>query len=842
MRWLLVLVLCAVAADARADCSTQKKLAIARGPIVVDAELDDPTWQTACFIEDFAQQQPKFGAKPTQRIRAAVAIDGNTLYVGARMWARSRADIDDALTQRDDTQQAERFIVSIDPSHTRRLAFSFAVTAAGVRADWIHTDDDEGARDASWNPVWIAKSKLLADGWSTEMAIPLSQLRLPREPATSWGINFDWYIPSRNEDVFWRPVPPDRTAWSSWFGELTDLPPVRPGLALELVPYASTQLAIDEAPTGAFGHTFASRFQAGLDAKLRPLPGLTIAATINPDFGQVEADPAFVNLTAYEVQLPEKRPFFIENNSLFADGFGEYFYSRRIGGLPRFLPAADELALPPQVHILGAVAAGGYVASETQIAALAAVTDQATADAVVAGQRKQLVVAPLTAWGAARVEQQVGASVFGATTTVVQRDLPTELRDLLVSTAIAAAADAKLRTHDGTYELDVYGGLTDLTGTAAAIRTVEESSTHYFQRPDQSYMHVDDGATHLLGGNAGIIGQKRAGMWQASVSSDLQTPGLDLNDMGAIQSADDIIVNADVRRAVTVPTEHLFMWDAGAGVAAAWNFGGLRKPTDLQLSADATLPSFYTGSIYADLTLPGGSDDLTRGGPIMQLGWAGELHLSASTPHGRAQQLSATIDLQRSPEMQQGVTVSANLASRLAPSLRLDVIPSLAIVENHRQYVETVVEPDTTRYLFGHLHRREVSLQLRATWSLSPDLVLTLYAQPFASVGKYDELGERSGTTVRWYDATRHAGANRAILDGVTGFEIAEPDYSVVSLRSTAVLRWEPSPGSTVYLVWQQSRGGVTEALARPLHATLPDIVTQAAIHTIALKLSLWFG
>jgi hypothetical protein len=153
-----------------------------------------------------------------------------------------------------------------------------------------------------------------------------------------------------------------------------------------------------------------------------------------------------------------------------------------------------------------------------------------------------------------------------------------------------------------------------------------------------------------------------------------------------------------------------------------------------------------------------------------------------------------------------------------------------------------VVEPDATRYLFGHLHRREVALQLRATWSLSPDLVLTFYAQPFASVGKYDELGERSGTTVRWYDATHHAGPNRAILDGATGFEIAEPDYSVVSLRSTAVLRWEPSPGSSVYLVWQQARGGLAESLARPLHATLPDIVTQSAIHTIALKLSLWFG
>ena len=157
MRWLVLLFLVGTAADAHAECSKDKKLAIARGPITVDAELDDPTWQTACFIEDFEQKQPVFGAKPTQRIRAAVAIDGNTLYIGARMWAANREDVGDALTQRDDTQQAERFIVSIDPSHTKRIAFSFAVTAAGVRADWIHADDTEGDRDASWNPVGVAK-------------------------------------------------------------------------------------------------------------------------------------------------------------------------------------------------------------------------------------------------------------------------------------------------------------------------------------------------------------------------------------------------------------------------------------------------------------------------------------------------------------------------------------------------------------------------------------------------------------------------------------------------------------------------------------------------------------
>jgi hypothetical protein len=322
--------------------------------------------------------------------------------------------------------------------------------------------------------------------------------------------------------------------------------------------------------------------------------------------------------------------------------------------------------------------------------------------------------------------------------------------------------------------------------------------------------------------HAGVIGEKRAGMWQATLYGNLETPGLDLNDLGALQSADDLQANFDLRRFDVVPGDHLFAWDAGGGVYAAWNFGGLRKPTGLHASTDVTLPGFSTAGIAVDVTTPGGSDDETRGGPSMQLGWASALTLSASTPHGRAQQLSGSLQLDLSSTLQQGLVASASLASRLAPPLRLDISPAFSWYETHRQFVAALDE----RYLFGHLHRKEASVQVRATWSLSPSLVMTLYAQPFYSLGRYSELGEfAGGDSVRWYDLTVHDGGTRAITDGTAHFSIAEPDFRVLSLRSTAVLRWEPSPGTTLYLVWQQSRGTAIDA-----------------VHTIAVKLSLWFG
>jgi hypothetical protein len=317
-----------------------------------------------------------------------------------------------------------------------------------------------------------------------------------------------------------------------------------------------------------------------------------------------------------------------------------------------------------------------------------------------------------------------------------------------------------------------------------------------------------------------------------------------------LQSADDIDVSADVRRAVTTPAGRVLSWDVGGGASTAWNFGGLRKPIDLRASGNITSIAFSAASIAFDVTTPGGSDDLTRGGPVMRTSWAESVKLTASSPRGRARQLQAAVTAQLSSTLQQGIAASATANWRVVPGLRLDLTPQLTWTETHRQYVTALTDAGGgertfgARYLFGHLRRKEASLELRATWSLSPDLVVTLYAQPFISVGRYDRLGELAAAgsgDVRWYEATSRAAAMREIVDGDAGFAIEEPDFTVASLRSTAVLRWQLTPGSTLFVVWQQSRGG-DAAGAQPLHSAAPDLVTRPGVHTFALKLSYWFG
>jgi hypothetical protein len=270
----------------------------------------------------------------------------------------------------------------------------------------------------------------------------------------------------------------------------------------------------------------------------------------------------------------------------------------------------------------------------------------------------------------------------------------------------------------------------------------------------------------------------------------------------------------------------------------------------LHAGGDITSLAFNAASLGIDIITPGGSDDLTRGGPSMQTGWQEQIALSLSSPYGRARQYGVSVTGQLGTTVQQGIVASGRYSSRVLPGLRLDVTPSFTWIETDRQYVDTITDAgggDATygaRYLFGRLHRKEAAIELRATWSLSPDLVITLYAQPFASVGRYSRLGELAAAgsaDVRWYDTTAHTDFGREITDGATIFSIDEPDFTVLSLRSTAVLRWELTPGSTLFVVWQQSRAG-NSALVQPLHSVAPDVVTQPGIHTLAIKLSYWFG
>src|SRR2546427_7004320 len=314
-------------------------------------------------------------------MRIAIFYDDDALYVGARMFSRDPSKIQAPLSRRDNTFQSERMWVSFDSYHDKRTAYSFGVSASGVRADWYHASDDENDANFGFDPVWEAKANIDALGWTAEMRIPFSQLRFTNQPVQVWGFNANRWNPVTSEDDYWIPVPTDRTGWSSFMGQLVGIEGIKPTRRLELMPYGAADTrfqggvpAVDPFNGGA---NLAGR--AGADVKMGLGPNITLDGTVNPDFGQVEGDPAVVNLSAFEVFFDERRPFFTEGNQLLR-GYGpSYFYSRRIGARPSCTASGDFLDCPPNATILGAAKVTGRLATGMSLGALAAVTSRASA-------------------------------------------------------------------------------------------------------------------------------------------------------------------------------------------------------------------------------------------------------------------------------------------------------------------------------------------------------------------------------------------------------------------------------------------------------------------------------
>src|SRR5438477_2126553 len=456
-------------------------------------------------IRDFGQKRPREGAPPTDSMRIAILYDDEAIYVGARMYSRDPSKIQAPLSRRDNTFQAERIWVSFDSYHDKRTAYSFRGSASGVRADWYHASDNENDANFGFDPVWEAKANIDALGWTAEMRIPFSQLRFTNQPVQVWGFNANRWNPVTSEDDYWIPVPTDRTGWSSFMGQLVGIEGIKPTRRLELMPYGAADTrfqggvpAVDPFNGGA---NLAGR--AGADVKMGLGPNITLDGTVNPDFGQVEADPAVVNLSAFEVFFDEKRPFFTEGNRLLRGNGPSYFYSRRIGARPGCNASGDFVDCPQNATILGAAKVTGRLATGMSLGVLTAVTGRESARTYDTTSKTfgRTVVAPPAGYGVLRLGREFGASdsTVGGTVTTVQRGLDSVLAPAFNRHAYAGGADWVLRWDRGGYELHGWLGFRQIRGDTSYFRRVPTSPVHYFQRPDARYLSYDSARTTFTG-------------------------------------------------------------------------------------------------------------------------------------------------------------------------------------------------------------------------------------------------------------------------------------------------------------------------------------------------------
>ena len=842
---------------------------VPEGAVRIDGRLDEMIWMTAEPITDFIQKEPDEGVAPTDRIEVRFVYDDSALYVGARMF--SSGPVQSPLSRRDDGEQVEYLQVELDTYRDRRTAYMFGVTAAGVRLDHYHPTDNESNEDWEYDPVWQARSRVTETGWTAELWLPFSQLRFNAGTEQVWGLNIKRYVPSRDEENYWALVGRTESGWASRFGELRgirDLP--RPG-RIEVLPYVagSTRItgARDRSDPFDDGKNLTGR--VGADLKYGFGSNLTLDVTANPDFGQIDADPAEVNLTVFETIFPERRPFFLEGNSVLTAGTGNYYYSRRIGARPVGPAAGDFVDYPGTTTILGAAKLTGRLSSGTSVGLLGAVTDEEFALTSIGDQQSEVRVTPRTAWGVARVIQEIGdqGSTVGAHLTAVHRSLSPDaaLATLLSRNAITAGADTRLRFADRAYEAQLNVGITHIDGEEAAIAGYQQRNSHLLQRIDQPTVRFDPTRRSMDGAQVTGTLSKIAGRhWLWRVNLMIESPEFEPSDFGRLNFAGDVSGRYRVTYRETVPGR-LFRAYSSAVQLASYNYFDRDLGIRYNLTSDnsVTFLNFWRADFDVTQYFRGQDAQLTRGGPVMgvPLGW--NSNWSLRNRAGSETQWSGDVSYQSNELGDYTWRYRGGVSIRPSPSLQLSVEPEYRNEQGtrgtfsgpiNRQYLTTLPggrpEAFGRRYIFGVPDNTQLSMQFRASYTFRPDMTLDVYAEPFAASGRHDKFGETlaaraSGLRIYGTDGTtieRLPDGRSRVTDGDDTFVLRNYEFNVRSFRSNVVLRWEWRPGSTLFVVWQQNRQRRVDEGQSVGLGDLFESLSVPGDNIFAVKTTLWIS
>jgi hypothetical protein len=844
------------------------------GEIALDGDLSEPAWALALPVSDFTQREPQEGAPATERTEVRILYDDDALYVGARLYDSRPDSVMAQLARRDRITSSDRFIVFLDSYHDRRTGFFFGVNAAGTLYDGTLYNDDWDSD--VWDGVWEGKASRDSLGWSAELKIPYSQLRFQRQKSYRWGINFKREIARRNERDYLVRTPSNGSGFVSRFADLVGIDEVSPPPRLEVLPYITTRAEY-------MGHEAAdpfndgSRLGAGLggDLKLGIGSNLTLDATVNPDFGQVEVDPAVVNLSDVETFFEEHRPFFVEGANIFNYGYGgandfwgfnwaapDFLYSRRIGRAPQGeLPdGIDYSSVPNGTNIIGAAKLSGKV-GDWSLGALSAVTGREHARFAAGPRRWQQEVEPLTHYGVYRAQRELGGGRHGLgfIGTVTARSLEEpQLRDELSSSALGLGFDGWATLDKGrVWVVSGWGGLSRIGGTAERIRNLQQSSVHYFQRPDADYLGVDSNRTSLSGYAGRVSINKQKGNWMFNSAVGVVDPNFEVNDLGFQFRGDQINTHVMFGHKWTRPGRLMRSWRINFAGFRSYNFGGDVTWTGLFLTGLYELHNFSTGRWFIAYNPRTVSDRRTRGGPLMinQAGVEWDFGLDSDPNkrwvfgmglHGNHYRLG----------WEQSWSARAALEWKPGARVSLRIEPQVDRSRTSAQYVDSFDDAMAAatfghRYVFADLYQTTVSASVRLNWIFTPRLSLEVYTQPLLSSGHYTGYKElarpRSYEFNGYPDPTPTADPDRIVLDPdgtgpAAAQEIDDPNFSLASLRGNAVLRWEYSPGSTLYLVWTQNRSDTETIGTFRTGRALDRLFGAPADNIFMVKVSYWWN
>ena len=806
----------------------------------IDGRGDDVVWREAPKFSHFRQFQPKVNIAPSFRTEFQVAYDEKNLYAFVRMFDPHPDSIMHALSRRDVRGPSDQIKLIIDSYNDKRTGFQFAVNPDGVKRDFTISNDSQ--EDGSWNGIWEVETRVDSLGWTAEFRIPFSQLRYASLETHTFGFGVWRDIERYTERDSWPLYVPTRNGLASQLGRLTGFTGITTARRLEATPYAVTKNVQRAMPNKQFER--AQEISAGGDLKFGITPNATLDATVNPDFGQVEADPAVLNLSAFETFLSERRPFFVEGTGLYRFALNCYivvdcstneglFYSRRIGRSPTLLNAYGDVSTPTSTPIAAATKLTGRTRSGLSFGVLNALTPR------VEGVN-DATVEPLTNYAVVRTQQDLrrGEAGVGLIATAVNRSLDSFTRPHLHSGAYALGANFRNRFHKQQYELSGQFAASYVTGSEEVILRTQRNSTHYYQQPGDD-IEVDPTRTSLFGHAEQIkLGKYGGGITRFETSVVRQSPGLEVNDIGFLRRAD--IFDWSTWGALTFQeAKGIYRWaQVNGNYWQRWNTSGVQIEHAANFNGHMGLKNNW--DVHLGGTIGGLSeiycDRCTRGGPPLRMSpgifpWGG-----VNTDSRRTLSGGMWFNLRFTDEGKSyGGGLSPYVSVRVSPQLQANFSVDVSRDHNNTQWYDNIIDTTgTIHYTFAHLQQRTISMSTRLNYTMTRDLTFEFYGQPFLATGTYTDFREVSDTPgAADYDDR---------FDPIELAANAKTSFKLRQLRTNAVVRWEYRPGSTLFVVW--AHGRQDDSNQNPGQSWRRDYRELFTLHpdnTFLIKLAYWF-
>ena len=835
----------------------------------IDGMLDDAAWQQVPWSQEYTQYQPADDTAATQRTVFKILYDKRYLYMAWRCYDDSPGGVEARLGRRDDFP-GDWVEVNFDSFNDKRTAFSFSTSASGVKGDEFISKDGEDW-ESSWNPTWLTKAKVDSLGYTVESRIPFSQLRFGKAEEQVWGMQSNRRVFRNDELDTWTPVKQSQQGWVSRFGKLRGIKGVEPRKPLELQPYVLGQLRTggDYDPDNPFSSRVENRLSGGLDGRIGLTNDIAVDFTINPDFGQVEADPGAINLDGFQIFFREQRPFFVENQNIFtynvteAEAGGDYnadlvFYSRRIGSSPSRIVNEDSEAnfyvdRPENTTIIGATKVSGKTQEGFSIGLLNSVTQREYARLDDQGERYREVVEPLTSYTVARLQQDLNQrnTTVGVIATAVNRQLNAgteELRDLHHS-AYTGGLDVLHRWDNRAWYVSANMVASQVRGSKEAITRTQTAFERLFQRPDAEHLSVDSSQTSLAGTGGTLRVGNSEGNWVFETGATWRSPGLELNDIGFLQNSEQISYFAWSQRRWQQPFGifRRLIWNQN--IYLNWDWSGRPLGRSLNTNTFMQFKNLWAFRVNLSAEQQDISTTALRGGPALWRPPGYFVFMGFGTNNTKQVLLS--------PYVQRGGSYDGTVAStgfgmfvrwQALPALSLSLDPEFEQSYRGDQYIDQVESNQGLRYLNGKVDQTTLSITLRATYSLTPNLTIQYYGQPFIAKGQFSRFNRVTNPTARAFDdrflifSDQQLSVNKEEYvvdengDGVSDYTFSDPDFNFMQFRSNLVARWEYLPNSEIFLVWAQGTttdGDPTKGVLRSLG---DDLLGGSIRNTFLLK------